>query len=202
MIDYCNGIIEEIGDHKLIVNLGTIGLHVNAPQTHQFEKNQHAKLYLYLHWNAEQGPSMYGFQTPLERSVFCTIIGCSGIGPKIALTILNDLGAQSFLHAVQTQDENVLSQINGIGKKKAEHIIVALKHKVHSLIETHALEFTDNKELHHFHDISQALLSLNYSRTEINSALDYVKKNTKAKSPNATFDYLLRQALAYLSKQL
>jgi Holliday junction DNA helicase RuvA len=115
------------------------------------------------------------------------------------LAILADLGGQNFLHAISTGDDQMLSKVNGIGKKKAEQIIVQLKHKVATLIETGAVDVSDMKDVSCFNDVSLALQSLNYSRIEIGRAMEYVKKN--AKDDKVTFDLLLRQALSYLSKQ-
>ena len=66
------------------------------------------------------------------------VIGCSGIGPKIALAVLAHLGAQGFVEVVSCGDERALSKVNGIGPKKAEQIIVQLKHKVSKLISSGA----------------------------------------------------------------
>jgi Holliday junction DNA helicase RuvA len=200
MIDYFIGIVKEAHEQEIILDIGTMGIALQVAQSHNFETNNPIKVYSYLHWNAENGPSMFGFAHAMERSVFKVIIGCSGIGPKIALAILADLGAQNFLHAISTEDDQALSKVNGIGKKKAEQIIVQLKHKVANLIETGAVDVSDIKDISYFNDVSLALQSLNYSRIEIGRAMEYVKKNVK--SDNMTFDVLLRQALSYLSKQM
>lgn len=200
MIDYFIGIVKETHEQEIILDIGTMGIALQVAQSHNFETNNPIKVYSYLHWNAENGPSMFGFAHVMERSVFKVIIGCSGIGPKIALAILADLGAQNFLHAISTEDDQALSKVNGIGKKKAEQIIVQLKHKVANLIETGAVDVSDIKDISYFNDVSLALQSLNYSRIEIGRAMEYVKKNIKGE--NATFDVLLRQALSYLSKQM
>ncbi len=200
MIDYFIGMVKEAHEQEIILDIGTMGIALQVAQSASFKRNNSIKVYSYLHWNAENGPSMFGFMSNMERSVFKVIIGCSGIGPKIALAILADLGAQNFLHAISTGDDQILSKVNGIGKKKAEQIIVQLKHKVANLIETGAVDVSDMKDISYFNDVSLALQSLNYSRIEIGRAMEYVKKNIKG--DNLTFDLLLRQALFYLSKQI
>lgn len=199
MIDYCVGMVKEVRDQEIVVDLGMIGLVVCVASGRLFEKDMQLKIHTYMHWNAEQGPTIYGFATPLDRTLFCIIISCSGIGPKIALAILADLGAQTFLHAITAGDEQLLSSVSGIGKKKAEQIIVALKHKIAALLES-GVDMGEIQISSHFHDVSQALQSLNYSRPEITRAIDYVKKNNK--NNELSFDSLLRHALSYLSKQL
>jgi Holliday junction DNA helicase RuvA len=199
MVDYLIGVIKQAGQQEIIVDLGMVGLTLHVSDSKSFEVGVQHKVYSYMHWNAESGPSFYGFALPLDRSVFCVIISCSGIGPKIALAILAQLGAQGFLHAITTGDEQILSSVSGIGKKKAEQIIVALKHKVATLMES-GVDMGIIQHSSHFHDVSQALLSLHYSRQEVTRAMDYLKKNTTG--GEGSFDHLLRHALSYLSKQL
>jgi holliday junction DNA helicase RuvA len=200
MVDFFVGAVTRSQDQEIIVNVGMMGIALQVPSSQAFEQNVALKIYSYLHWNSENGPSLFGFAQPLDRSVFKVIISCSGIGPKIALAVLAELGAQGFLHAITAEDDQMLSKVSGIGKKKAEQIIVALKHKVATLMESGTVEVEDVKQSSHWYDVSLALQSLNYSRTEIGRAMDYLKKNTKI--DNVTFDVLLRQALSYLSKQL
>jgi len=200
MVDFFVGMVNISHDQEIIINLGVMGVAVQVPNAQLFEQNVPLKIYSYFHWNSENGPSLFGFAQPLDRSVFKIIISCSGIGPKIALAVLADLGAQQFLHAISSGDDQMLSKVSGIGKKKAEQIIVALKHKVATLLESGSVEVSDIKQSSHFHDVSLALQSLNYSRPEIGRAMDFLKKNIKIDT--VTFDVLLRQALSYLSKQL
>ena len=107
--------------------LGMMGIALQVPSAQAFVTDVPLKIYSYLHWSSENGPSLFGFAQPLDRSVFKVIISCSGIGPKIALAVLADLGAQGFLHAITIGDEQMLSKVSGIGKKKAEQIIVVIK---------------------------------------------------------------------------
>jgi len=200
MVDYVVGTVKELRDQEIVLDVGLMGVTLQVPNAQNFVQNGPIKVYSYLHWNSENGPSFFGFVSTLERSVFRVIISCSGIGPKIALAVLADLGAQGFLQAISTENDQMLSKVNGIGKKKAEQIIVQLKHKVASLIESGVVDMSDIQETSHFHDVSLALQSLNYSRQEIGRAMDYIKKITKA--DKVTFDILLRQALSYLSKQI
>ena len=201
MVDYFSGVIKELKEQEVVLDVGGIGVALQVANAHRFAQEGIVKIYSHLHWNAENGPSLFGFSCPLERSVFRIIISCSGIGPKIALAILADLGAQSFLNAIVAENEQALSNVSGIGKKKAEQIIVQLKHKVASLVESGTVDMSEMQESSHVHDVTLALQSLNYSRQEINRAMEYVKKNIKMDN-KVTFDILLRQALSYLSKQM
>ncbi len=111
--------------------------------------------------------------------------------------MLNELGPQGFLDAIQMSNERALSKVSGIGIKKAEQMIVQLKHKVGQLIKS-GIEISDAGHLAQWHMVTEALESLNYSRVEINQAMHHLKKEDM--SGKQSFDYLLRQALSFLSK--
>ena len=130
MVDYFLGTIKDTQEQEIVLDIGYMGIALQVANSQSFERNNPIKVYSYIHWNAENGPSLFGFATIMDRSIFKIIISCSGIGPKIALAILSDLGSQNFLHAISTGDDQALSKVNGIGKKKAEEIIVQIKHKV------------------------------------------------------------------------
>lgn len=74
----------------------------------------------------EDGWTLYGFDTPGERTVFQRLLGASGLGPKLALGILSALGPQRTVRAITAKDIAMLSTVSGIGKKRAEKLAVEL----------------------------------------------------------------------------
>ena len=197
MIERIEGIIEEIIEHKLVVKTPAISLGIITPSAHNYSVGSFASLFIYLHWNQETGPSLYGFATPLDRALFTMIISCSGIGPKLAVALLHELGASGFIHAITNHDDAALSKVSGIGAKKAEQIVVQLKHKINKLVSSGiALEHMPSSA---WYDIEQALISLHYSRSEISGTLDSMKKDAHMQS--LPFDQLLRRALACITRK-
>ena len=168
------------------------------PNSNKFVVNSEIVFFSYLHWNQEQGPSLFGFEDAAQRSMFITLIGCSGIGPKMGLAVLEQLGLNGFISAIQQQDIKQLSTVSGIGAKKAEQIIVQLKHKIDKLVEQK--EFANLGGFEHFSQVRSVLLSLNYSNLEVVRALDYIKQSTIEQTTN--FDMALRQALSFLAKNV
>ena len=67
MVDYFIGIVKEAHDQEIIFDIGTMGIALQVAQGHNFEKNNPIKVYSYLHWNAENGPSMFGFAQAIDR---------------------------------------------------------------------------------------------------------------------------------------
>ena len=197
MIHTLTGTILSHKKQTICLSIGPIGVECLVPNESAFPVSSQKTIYTYLHWNQEQGPSLFGFATEQDKMIFLLAISCSGVGPRLGLAILSDLGAEGFIDAVQTGNEKLLSQVSGIGVKKAEQIIVHLKHKVQQLVDSGITPLS--KEQAHFQTVSQALHALNYSRGEISKALEFVR-NKKSDSSNS-FDQLMRQALSYLSKQ-
>lgn len=197
MIHMLTGTVLSHKKQVVCLSIGPIGVECLVPDESLFPVGSQKTVHAYLHWNQEQGPSLYGFSSEIDKMVFLLAINCSGVGPRLGLAILADLGAQGFIDAVQTGNEKLLSQVSGIGVKKAEQMIVQLKHKVQQMVESGITPVS--KEQAHFQTVSEALRALNYSRGEINSALEFVRSKTTESAHS--FDQLMRQALSYLSKQ-
>lgn len=201
MIDHLHGVVTtcEPSHITLLVN-NSIGFCVAVPNETKFVPQETIGLFIHFHWNAENGPALYGFETAQERQVFQLIISCSGIGPKIGLAALNSLSASMVLSAIATNDIKALSSVSGIGTKKAENIIVNLKGKVEKLLLASPELTDDNSAARHVTEVTQVLTTLNYTRQEIGCALDYVKAQPDYQQ--LAFDGLLRKALGFLSKRI
>lgn len=198
MIQTISGVVTAQQESLLTVDVGSLGLGVSVPACLQVTIGQPVTLHAYLHWNQEQGPSLFGFQTELDKTVFLLIISCSGIGPKIAMAVLGSIGGAAFVQAVHEGNIKVLSSISGIGEKKAEQIIVQLKHKVTKLLKS-GVQFEGAAQISELHNVSEVLQSLNYSRREIDSAIDWLRDQHDGS--HVAFDALLRRALSFLSKK-
>lgn len=198
MIHCITGTIKDIKEQSVIINIGSIELNIAVPISTKFHQGQLISLPTHLHWNQDFGPSLFGFETEFDKTVFLLIISCSGIGPKIGLAVLSHLGAQGFIDAISSADEKALGRVSGIGPKKAEQIIVNLKHKIIQLISSGKCT-SDGLKSQTWQEVSQALESLNYSRNEITSAMHFLAGNSSAEEP--TFPILLRTALGFLAKK-
>ncbi len=199
MFDFLTGTITSIKDRTITLAVGGIGFLLHVPQARTFTPETSMTFYMYFHWNQENGPSLYGFASELERTVFLLIIDCPKIGPSIALNILSQLSPAEFLEIITTANESALSDINGIGPKKAEQIIVELKHKVQKLINNGDLKIEQQQSFVQWQQLSQVLATLNYSKQEVGKATQYLSE--KYTGQNYPLDFLIRAALAYLSQK-
>ena len=197
MIDYLIGKVKDVKEKTITLLVSGIGFQLQTPHPENFIKDKEIELYTYLHWNQEKGPSFFGFKEELEKIVFLMIIECPKIGPGIAINILSQLNASQFLEIINSQNEKALSGINGIGSKKAEQIIVQLKHKVSKLLISGKLPAQTQQDFVQWQNISDVLITLNYSKQEIAKTMQYLTE--KYAGQNIMLDQLIRSALKFLS---
>jgi len=154
-----------------------------------------AEVALHIHTHVrEDALALYGFLRASEKVLFEKLITVSGIGPKLAITILSGMPADEMIGAIRGNDIARLTRIPGIGKKTAERMVLELRDK---LPETTAPStpavpaMTATEE-----DVLSALVNLGYQRAAAEKALAVIAKNGKGGS----FDALFRDSLAALSK--
>lgn len=150
---------------------------------------------LHVHTHVrEDALALYGFLRPSEKVLFEKLITVSGIGPKLAITILSGMPADQMVGAIRGNDVARLTRIPGIGKKTAERMVLELRDKLPQAVPsavTAAPPMSATEE-----DVLSALLNLGYQRAAAEKALEIGVKNGKGGS----FDALFRSALAALSK--
>lgn len=143
----------------------------------------------------EDAHTLYGFMTASERELFRLLVDTvTGIGPKIALSILSGMPPAAFRSAVATGDIRALSQISGVGKKTAERIVVELKDKVGSATEWDASSSarppapSESSQ----HDAVLALVALGFRQPE---AFESVRAAQEVLGPKASVEDVIRQCL-------
>jgi len=136
---------------------------------------------------------LYGFADEQERDIFLGLISISGVGPKLAQTILSGLSAANLVNAIQNGDETTLNKISGVGKKTAQRLIVELKDKLESV----QVEGTTDQSQEHFspnaleREALMALMSLGYNRPKAEIAIKKVRKSDTI----LTSEELIKKAL-------
>lgn len=191
-----SGTVISINEKNITLASGPIGFDINVPDESNFTLNAQSEVFIYFHWNQDQGPTLFGFKTQSEKEIFKQIISCSGVGPRLGLAILYTLTPGQFIQAVSTNDQKLLSSISGIGAKKAEQIIVHLKSKIAKLVES-GIDLGDHSAAKNLKELSDVLTSLSYNRSEINDTLAYLRTHKSVQLP---FDQLLKDALSFLTK--
>lgn len=146
-------------------------------------------LLVYTHVR-EDALALFGFTTRTEKRLFEKLLSISGIGPKLAITVLSGLPPERLIAAIHSQDHATLTHIPGVGKKTAERIVLELKDKLQELAPTgHAGASTPVSE-----DVLSALVNLGYQRLAAQKGVEAAI----ARSPEAgkDFETLFRSAMA------
>ncbi|MCJ7605868.1 MAG: Holliday junction branch migration protein RuvA [Dehalococcoidales bacterium] len=164
MIASLNGKLESVGTDRAVINVGGVGFTVKLPTTSLSvlgTPGAEVKVFTHLHVR-EDNLSLYGFTSTEELWLFETLLGVSGLGPKLALAMISTLNPEQMTTAIATGSTDMLEMIPGIGKKVASRIILELKDKIGaSWIST-----TETRAAGNNTDVLQALTSLGYSPAE------------------------------------
>ena len=143
----------------------------------------------------EDGLELFGFRSELERKLFLRLKSASGIGPRLALTLLSAMSATQLVEAIRGRDLGRLQTVSGVGKKKAERIAVELADKLEDMAVATAVEA--EPEAGTIEAVVAALVVLGYTRAEGESAARNVLRRRDADEGDV--EALVREALAGLS---
>jgi len=164
-----HGKLESLGSDWAIVNVAGIGFQVYMPTSALStlgNPGDEVRLYTHLHLR-EDNVALYGFTSADELWLFQTLLGVSGLGPRLALAMLSALSTEQITMAIATASTDMLTMIPGIGKKVANRIILELKEKIGAgWVVTPATQLAQENT-----DVLAALTSLGYSAAEATKAV-------------------------------
>jgi|TARA_B100001167_G_scaffold108560_1_gene66584 Holliday junction DNA helicase RuvA len=198
MIDQIHGMILKKTPNYAVLETGGVGLKVLST-INTLEampaKGKKTLLLTYLHVR-DDVLDLYGFQTSRERETFLQLIGISGIGPKLALTILSGISPDKLRNRVIEGDVAAMTAIPGVGAKTAKRIIVELKEKF-TKADNDSLGFEelDQTVSGLYRDALNALTALGYKHKHSNQALDKIKQSGELKGE---LESVIKKALQHL----
>lgn len=134
MLSYIKGILQQVTETTAVIEAGGIGYEIvatNAAIVDLPPVGREAKLFVHLNVR-EDGVSLYGFCSPEEKQMFHKLTSVSGIGPKVAMSVLSGMPLSTLALCIITGDTKAIARVKGIGKKTAERIVLELKEKVSS----------------------------------------------------------------------
>ncbi len=192
MIGSIRGRLLEKNPPQILVETNGVGYEIDVPMSTLYNlPDIGAEVFLYTHYVVrEDAELLFGFSTKAERSLFRLLIRISGIGPKIALSILSGISASILAQAVSLAEPGLLTRIPGVGKKTAERIVLELKGKIDTVVGSADSQTPTSGAKA---DIISALVSLGYSEREALQAV-------KGLAADVTVNDGIREALKALSK--
>ncbi len=178
MIASLSGKIENLNSDAAIINVGGVGFRVYMPTsslTTIGKAGDTVKVYTHMHVR-EDNIALYGFPSADELWLFETLLGVTGLGPKLSLAMLSALTPDQIRMAIATGSTDMLDMIPGIGKKVASRIILELKEKIGAgRVVTTTPETKENA------DVLAALTTLGYSAAEAVRAVANLPDDKKLK---------------------
>jgi Holliday junction DNA helicase RuvA len=201
MIAHLRGKLLSKHPNQLILETAGVGYEVNISiPTFSGLPAAGSEVALHIHTHVREDVlSLYGFLLLAEKQLFEKLMTVSGIGAKLAITILSGMAADELSAAIRTNDLARLTRIPGIGKKTAERMVLELRDKLPpaSGISTPTTPTLSALE----EDVLSALVNLGYQRPIAEKALATVIKNNVGKTEKSgSFDALFRESLSTLSK--
>ena len=196
MIDQISGKIISINDNYVVLRVGGLGIKVNISANFASKLVDENLITLVTYLNVrEDALDLYGFKNDSERNLFLMLISISGIGPKLAVSILSGVELDELKSNILSGDIKSLTSIPGVGAKTAKRIIIELKDKL-SKTTTTELGFEDDYSSNISKDVLSALVGLGYSES---MAAEVIKRIKPAKS-NKSIESLIKESLKILNE--
>jgi Holliday junction DNA helicase RuvA len=167
MYDYVSGRLAARRGGSIVIDVGGVGYLITTPASTASilpDIGSQVKLLTYFHVT-EKNQQLFGFATDAERDIFVSLIGISGVGPKLALAVLSKISADEFSEILSSDDATLLKSVPGVGQKTALRIIVDLRSKLPQLSKSAAEPAVAE-------DVLLALQSLGYSQYDVKKVIE------------------------------
>jgi len=195
MIAHLRGRLLSKSPNEAVIDCAGVGYGVTisvATFTSLPAEGTETSLHIYTHVREDQ-ISLFGFAETQEKRLFEKLLTISGIGPKLAITVLSGIAADRLVTAIRSGDHASLTKIPGIGKKTAERVVLELKDKLDDM----AVPVADSSGVHHGpagDDVLSALVNLGYPRPIAQKAIETAIGKDAAAAND--FETLFRAAMA------
>ncbi len=190
MIDSLRGKLLEKEPTRIVVECQGVGYEVFVPfSTYQVIPSKDETIFIFTHLvHRELSMELFGFSRKKERELFRLLLNISGIGPRVALAVLSGMPVDEFLGAVARGESKYLTKINGVGRKKAERIILELKDKIGDIKPEKSEAPSESDEAR------KVLLALGYKEVDIDRSL----KKIASLRPGSDTETIVKLALKEL----
>jgi len=189
MIGRLQGIILEKQPPSILLDVQGVGYELEASMTTFYNLPECGeKIVLHTHLVVrEDAQLLYGFHSLSERLMFRNLIKISGVGPKLALTILSGMSADDFTRCILEEDSKALTKLPGVGKKTAERLVIELKDRLEKDGAVRLPGMADatakvERQANPVNDAVSALISLGYKAQQASQMvreLDVEDKSTE-----------------------
>ena len=196
MIAHVRGRVVRKQPQEVVVDVAGVGYRLTIPLSTFYrigEAGSQVTLLTHTHVR-EDTLALFGFLTAAEQSLFERLIAVSGVGPKLAISILSGIEALDLVPALKASDISRLTRIPGVGKKTAERLSLELKDKMQGLVASEEAASAAAPSSAPREDLVSALVHLGYSRPEAERGVERALAEGEGR-----FEELLRRSLRVLS---
>ncbi len=193
MFEYLKGIVVDIVEDRIIVEVNGIGYRINSTTNSisKIMKGEHVVIYTHLIVREDE-LSLYGFVSIEELSMFQLLISVSRIGPRVAGAILSTHTPNKLIAYILSKDIRLICKAPGVGKKTAERIVLELKDKVDKIGIEHDCTLYNDENVDD--EAVEALMALGYNKFEAEKAIRPIKDK------DLTTEDILKNALKSLAR--
>lgn len=203
MIAHLSGLLLSKQPNSVIVDINGVGYEVTIPLSTFYDLSEEGSavaLRIHMHVR-EDALQLFGFRTEREKKLFLLLTSVSGIGPKLAITILSGMSADELIPAIRNNELARLVNIPGVGKKTAERLVLELKDKLSALSspeleEQYRLAGGATSKNSITDDIVSALVNLGFQRAAAEKAVNA----TMQENPDANFSQLTKLSMRKLAR--
>ncbi|MDN5365328.1 MAG: holliday junction helicase RuvA [Thermacetogenium sp.] len=198
MISFLRGCLLGSEENRLLIDVQGIGYEVTVPSSllqRLPSLGQEVELYTHLYVR-EDSLQLYGFLSPRDRAMFRILLGARGIGPRVALAILDIIPGDELVAVLTKGEVEVLERIPGVGKKTAQRLFFELRNKLPADLQKKKEQMKGRSPV--IDEVTRALLALGYSKKEAESALEKIPDE---RVNTASCEELLRIALRELGRR-
>jgi holliday junction DNA helicase RuvA len=200
MIGHLRGQLLVKKPNSVILDVNGVGYEVHIPLTSFYElPSEGSEVALKIHTHVrEDALTLFGFHTQRERDFFLKLISISGIGPKLAISILSGAQVEELAQAIADGNLGRLTSVPGVGRKTAERLVLELKNQIAPfLVSEQVVSTRDAGKLSALEeDVLSALVNLGYPRNSAEKALSTVLRSAECER---TFEEILRNTLKMLA---
>ena len=168
MISRLSGTVWSLGEHSVVIRVGGVGFQVHVPDSVLAELGEPGRpvdLFTHLHVR-ENELTLYGFPTPEDVALFKLLLSVSGVGPRVALSVLSNTSLETLQQAVAREEAGLLARVPGVGPKTAKSIIFHLKDRLPTAGRGPVAPLQDEDA-----EVIAALTGLGFSLIEAQTAL-------------------------------
>jgi len=176
MIAYVKGTLVKSSPMEVVIDVGGIGYQVLIPASAFASLPATGKeVMLYTSFVVRDvSHTLFGFLTEVEKELFEQVTAVSGVGPKLALSLIGHLSMDDLQRAISTQDAGMISRVPGIGKKTSQRLILELKDKLGALAPNpsdFAIQIKNDPQQQKIADAMNALINLGYNQAVAKKAI-------------------------------